>query len=134
MINLYDREVIAAEKVMQVLNAKVGSQMPMESFRREIIERFEEIGLIVDTFWHTTNVPGCFAPDIIIRDRCEPLRHGFDFDEHQWEVLGDKLGIDKDKSNKVIPFDVGLMHEQGLGKHSHAIADEEIHKVEKHHD
>jgi hypothetical protein len=134
MIDLYDREIIKAEKVMQALNDQVGKMLNLESFRKEIIERFEEIGLVVETVWHTTDIDGCFMPDIVIKDRCQPLTHGFDFEEHQWEVLGDKLGIDTDRDSKKIPFNPDLLHANGLGGHNHSTGDEEVHKVEKHHD
>lgn len=46
--DIHDSELERIEKVVQVLNDRTGQHRDREAFRREIIERFEEIGFGVD--------------------------------------------------------------------------------------
>lgn len=94
LIDIHDSEIIAAEGVLKKLNESSGKPRQMEPFRREIVERFESIGLKVAVKCWSTNVDGVFAFDIEIIDRCEPLRNGFDHDRQAWEVQTALLGID----------------------------------------
>jgi hypothetical protein len=46
-IDIYNEEFPRIEKVLQALNEKTGKMGDAEAYRREIIERFEGIGLVV---------------------------------------------------------------------------------------
>jgi len=94
LIDLYDHEFLGIEQVATALNASVGTRRNVESFRKEAVERFEELGLVVDVKGWYTDTPGLYAFDIEIVDRCERLRHGFDHDQQRHEVQTAMLGID----------------------------------------
>jgi hypothetical protein len=94
LIDLYDHEFPKIEKVVAALNAARGTLRDLESFRREAIERFEEIALVVTVQPYTTDQPGVIWFDIDIVGRCTALPHGFDHDQQSWEVQHAILGID----------------------------------------
>ena len=94
LIDLWDHEFFGIEKVATALNAAVGTNRNLESFRKEAVERFQELGLVVDVKGWYTDTPGLYAFDIEIIDRCEKLRHGFDHDQQRHEVQTGLLGID----------------------------------------
>lgn len=107
-IDLYDSEFPLIEGVLAKINDKSGKSVPLEAFRREIIGRFEEIGLVVAVRVYSTMDSGglplddVYAFDIDIYDRCE--RKPFDFDRMHYEVVNDVAGIEPDK--KGVHFDV----------------------------
>jgi hypothetical protein len=47
LLDLYDSDILAAEKVIEALSRKQRTSQNLESFRKEIVERFAEIGLVV---------------------------------------------------------------------------------------
>lgn len=99
-IDLYDSEFFDIENVLASLNQKQKKNVHLESFRREIIERFEDIGLIVRVKVYDTNVADVYAFDVDIYDRCEKL--DYDYDQQTWEVRKDILGIEPEKKDKLI--------------------------------
>lgn len=106
-IDLYDSEIISIEKVLEKLNEKQGRSIPLEAFRREIIERFEEIGLVVNVQVYSTADEGglplddLYAFDITISDRCE--RKPFDMDRQRYEVINDVAGIEPEMKGVTFP-------------------------------
>jgi hypothetical protein len=112
-IDLYDHEIIEAEKVLEALNEKRGKATNLEAFRKEIIGRFEEIGLVVDPKVWGTNQDDLYAFDIEIQGRCEP--HAFDYDRQVHEVTSDILEL-------LDPQDRGVIKSEKPGevpKHNH---------------
>lgn len=93
LIDLYDTDFFKIEAVAKRLNESVGKPREMEGFRREIVERFQEVGFVVGVKCWSTQQAGVFAFDIEITDRCEPLRSGFDHERQSWEVQNDVLGF-----------------------------------------
>jgi hypothetical protein len=91
LIDIYDSDLIRAEEVLRVLNEKSGKLKNLEEFRKEIIGRFEEIGLVVDPKVWTTTEEGVFAFDVEITGRCE--KHAFDYDRQVHEVTHDILEL-----------------------------------------
>lgn len=112
-IDLYDHEILEAEKVLAALNEKRAKVVNLEAFRQEIIGRFEEIGLeVVAKVWGT-NEEGLYAFDIEIQGRCEP--HAFDYDRQVHEVTSDILDLLPNQ-------DKGIIKSEKLGeqaKHTH---------------
>jgi hypothetical protein len=106
-IDLYDSEVLLIEGVLAKLNEKMGRHVQMEDFRKEIIGRFEEIGLIVGVMVYSTADAGglplddVYAFDITISDRCE--RKPFDYDRQRYEVINDVAGIEPEMKGVTIP-------------------------------
>lgn len=107
-LDLYDSEIPLIEEVLRKLNEKSAKYVPMEPFRKEIIGRFEEIGLVVSVKVYTTADEGglplddVYAFDIDIYDRCE--RKPFDWERMHYEVVNDVAGIEPDK--KGVKFEV----------------------------
>lgn len=130
MIDLYDRELLAAEKVAKKLLERTVLPRDVDAFSREIKERFEEIGFVVEVQWWSTNQDATYIPDIFIVERCAPLPHGFDFEEHGWEVRKDILGIDGFVQDKPTVFDPDNLHQLDKhdGSHQHH-GDEDAHSV-----
>ena len=73
LIDLYDSEILAAEKVLDRLHSSQRTSKNLESFRKEITERFAEIGLVVDVKVYTTNQEDVFGFDVEIIGRTEAL-------------------------------------------------------------
>lgn len=100
-IDLYDSEIPLIEEVLRKLNEKSGKHVPMEAFRKEIIGRFEDIGLVVHVRVYSTADAGglplddVYAFDIDIYDRCE--RKPFDIERMHYEVVNDVAGIEPEK-------------------------------------
>jgi hypothetical protein len=120
-IDLYDSEIILIEQVLGKINEKQGKTIPLEPFRREIIERFEEIGLVVIVQVYSTMDSGglplddVYAFDIMISDRCE--RKHFDMDRQRYEVVNDVAGIEPEM--KGITFKVPDYEPTISGDHPH---------------
>lgn len=115
-VDLMDSEVLKCERVIAKLNEKSQRWVDMEGFRKEIIERFQEIGLGVAVRVYTTNVDGCFAFDVDIDKR---LSGAFDPDQQVHEVTNDLLGLGEGgviKSADVIDM---AQHSHGGHGHSH---------------
>lgn len=116
-IELHDSDILRVEGVIKKLNEKSGQWVDMEGFRKEIIGRFQEIGLGVTTRVYTTNVDGCFAFDVDIDRRLEGT---FDPDRQVHEVTNDLLGLGEGgviKSADVLKMSEH-QHKHGHG-HSH---------------
>jgi hypothetical protein len=91
MIDLYDSEILAAEKVLEVLNKKQKTHMQLEDFRIEAIERFQDVGLEVDVKCYDTKEPGVYAFDLEILGRL--TKEEFDYEKMAHEVTTDILGV-----------------------------------------
>lgn len=113
MIDLYDSEILAAEKVLEALNEKRAKVVNLQGFQEEIVGRFEEIGLKVEPKVWATDQDGLFAFDIEIQGRCEP--HAFDYDRQVHEVTSDILDLLPGQDKGVIKS--GKLGEQA--KHTH---------------
>lgn len=90
-IELYDHEILAAEKVLEKLNEKQGKNVDLEDFRREAIDRFNAAGLVVDVKAYTTKLPGVFTFDMEILGRHS--REEFDYEKMAYEVTNDILDL-----------------------------------------
>ncbi len=91
IVDLYDHEILAAEGVLKALHEKQRSHQNLESFRKEIVERFAEIGLVVYAKIYETNQEGVFAFEVEIRGRTEAV--DWDPDQQVHEVVHDILDI-----------------------------------------
>lgn len=89
--NLLDSEVLKVESVLREINQKTGKSVNLEGFRKEIIGRFEDIGLKVQVRAYTSNEDGVYPFDIDIVDHCE--RKAFDYDRQVHEVTTDILDL-----------------------------------------
>lgn len=93
---IYDHEILDAEKVIEKLNQRAGGTgeqrklIDVENFRRETIERFHEAGLVVDVVVHETNIEKLYWWTIVIKGRVD-TKHAFDPDRMQHEVVNDIL-------------------------------------------
>lgn len=116
-IELYDSEFFAIEKVLAALNQKQKKNVNLESFRKEIIERFEDIGLIVRVKVYDTDQYKVYRFDIDIYDRCE--RKDYDYEKQTWEVRKDILGIEPEKKGVLleVPNDPKDTHTEETHNH-----------------
>ena len=90
-VDLMDTEILRVEKVTQALNQRQGKMgTNLEAFRKEIIERFADIGFKVDVKVYTTDQEGLYAFDIDITDR---LAGQFDPDRQVHDVTNDILEL-----------------------------------------
>lgn len=96
-IPLYDHDFFAIEEVAAKLHEKVGTRRDVEDYRREIIGRFEDIGLVVRTrVTVPADTPLGKPPEFVsftisIVDRCE--RKPFDHERQAHEVKADILDL-----------------------------------------
>lgn len=118
IIDIYDEEIPKIESVISKLNLSFSKPGDMESFRKETIERFQEIGFVVRVLVFESNEPGVYPFDIEIIGRTESLKHGFDFDKQQFAVVNDILDLKDAEKGKKVQFDPSLVHKSGNG-HKH---------------
>lgn len=90
LIDLNDSDIEKIGQVVAVLNARREHYVILEAFRREAIERFEDIGFKVDVKTWETNIEGVVLFEIEIQDR---LEGEFDPDKMVWEATTDYLGL-----------------------------------------
>ena len=91
LIDLYDSEILAAEKVLESLHESQRKSKNLEAFRKEIMGRFEEIGLRVDVKVWTTTQEGVFGFEVEIIGRTENVK--WDPDKMVHEVRTDILDL-----------------------------------------
>lgn len=114
LIDLHDSEILRIERVVNVLNERRGTSLPLEAFRREIIERFaEQAGLKVNVKVFTTTQEGLYAFTVEIIDR---LGGEFDPDRQVHEVTNDLLELGEGGVIKTQVTDSGL---HVVGGHAH---------------
>jgi hypothetical protein len=91
-INLYDTEVLAIEKMAEKLRTAVGTARNLEAFRREVSQRFDEIGLVarVAVYEQQTRQGPVYFPEITIVGR--HAARSFDHDQMRHEVQRNVIG------------------------------------------
>ncbi len=121
--DVLDSEILQIEKVMEVLKARSQNQMRnLDDFQREIKERFQDIGFIVDVVWYETNLADVKMPEIVIKGRTEAK--AFDRDKMTHEVTSDILGLGdggviKTDKDKVAQMMDGTYKGNASGVHQH---------------
>ena len=113
LIDLNDADILSLEAVLRVLNARVGERLPLEAFRKEIVERFGDAGFKVDVKVWTTDAEGVFAFDIQIQDR---VSGQFDPDQMVYETTRDVLGLG---TEGFIKSDGGVLLPKSTHVHQH---------------
>lgn len=119
-IDILDSEVLQIEKVLNLLKTRSALPRNYEDFSREIKERFQDIGFVVDVVWYHTNVDGVKMPEIVIKARTE--RKVFDRDQMVHEVTSDILGFGEGGVIKTDKEKVAAMQDgsyQGSAKDVH---------------
>lgn len=91
-MDVHDSEINMIHEILGVLRRRSASVRNYDDFQREIIDRFERIGFVVDVRWYETDVPGVLMPEINISNRTEK-GYVFDRDKQVAEVTGDLLGL-----------------------------------------
>lgn len=120
-IDLYDSEVLAIEQVYLLLQEKAreGSH-DYDAFDREIKERFQDIGFVVDVVWYHSQIESVKIPEIVVKARIE--RGEFDRDRMVHEVTNDLLGTGEGGVIKTDPAMIKAMEDgsyKGQGGHKH---------------
>lgn len=111
IVNLYDSEFLAAEKVWKLLQEKAqGRAVDRDALHREIRERFLEIGLVVRVNWYQggelmpdgtlRELEGVYVPEISIQSRTE-TKGQFDHDKMAWEVQNNILELPGQTKGKI---------------------------------
>lgn len=111
IINLYDSEILRAEKVWGLLREKAsGRSVDRDALNREIKQRFEDIGLVVGVKWFTggtpgpggvlVEVPGLMIPEIEIRARTQRTGE-FDHEQMAHEVQNNILELPGQEKGKI---------------------------------
>lgn len=113
--DLTDSDILRIEEVIQIINERQGQYQVLESFRKEIIERFAEAGFKVDVRAFTTNQEALYSFDIEIQDR---LAGEFDPDKMVYEATHDILDLGTKGVIKTETDDDGNIRPQGHG-HKH---------------
>ncbi len=118
-VDLYDSEVIAVRGVIEALNqTRHTKATTVEGWRREIIQRFEDVGLKVRVTLHeieevevgTGVSPGQIMTSITIVGRLDEMKVGdFDHDRKGHEVRSNILGLDQPgATGKAAPITVPM--------------------------
>ncbi len=116
LLDLYDDEILAAEKVLKRLHAKQRTSQNLEAFRKEIVERFAEIGLDVFAKIYDTNEEGVYSFEVEIRGRTVELKQ-YDFDKQVHEVTTDILDLLPNSEKGQTIKTSGLIVPGGTHKH-----------------
>ena len=101
MIDIYDSEIDKILAVQHALQQRAKEKMRnYGDFEREIKERFEDIGFIVQVTWFNYAVNGVTQtlsamPEVTITSRCDP-KFVFDPDQMVHEVTSNLLDIPGD--------------------------------------
>lgn len=93
LVELNDSDILKIEPVLQVLNTRGGQRADLESFRKEILERFGAIGFGVDVFVYEAETHGremIYVYKIEIQRRLEGQ---FDPNQQVAEVTRDILDL-----------------------------------------
>lgn len=110
IVNLYDSEFLAAEKLWEFLKGKFEAKhVDRDAMHQEILDRFRDIGLVVRINWFQGGVfndkgvleavPNLYVPELSIQRRVE-TKGQFDHDKMAWEVQNNILelpGVEKGK-------------------------------------
>lgn len=121
VLDIYDHEVLAIERVLGELNAKArDKKLNYNDFEREIRDRFAAIGFEVDVNWYTFSVGGveqedAAMPEITVTGRAE--KTDWDPDRQVHEAVNNILQLPgQDGWIKTSPEAVGrLMRGKGRG-------------------
>lgn len=115
-VDLYDSEVIAVRGVIEALNqTRHTKATSVEGWRREIVQRFEDIGLKVRVVLHeieevevgTGVTPGQILTSITIVGRLDEMKVGeFDHDRQKHEVRSNILGVDQPEATGTAPISI----------------------------
>jgi len=119
-LDVHDSEVNEIHRVLDILRRRSTSARNYDDFQREIIERFAEIGFVVDVRWYETDQPGTLIPDINISARTEK-NFVFDRDRQSHEVVNDLLGLGEGGVIKVDKDTMKALEEgtyKGQGSHA----------------
>ena len=98
MIDIYDSEIDKIIACQDALQQRAKEKMRnYGDFEREIKERFEDIGFIVQVVWHNYSINGVAQamsamPEVTITGRCDP-KFAFDPDQMVHEVTSNLLDI-----------------------------------------
>jgi hypothetical protein len=91
LLDLYDSEVLAIEKVADWMKAQQRTPRHLDSFVRESENRFAEAGFKARVKTYSTNEDGTFAFEVEILDRLD--RRAFDYDRQVHEVTNNLLEL-----------------------------------------
>jgi hypothetical protein len=80
LVNILDSEIKELQGVHQTLEGRTYKSHNLAAFEREIVERFQEIGFVVDVKWYQTNIASVAPED-------------FDHEKMAHEVVSNVLGL-----------------------------------------
>ena len=89
-IELNDSDILRLEGPFRLLQARQGQSLNLEAFRQEILERFGNVGFVVDVKVWSTNLDKVYLFEVEILRRIEGM---FDPDQMVHEVTNDILGL-----------------------------------------
>lgn len=118
-LDVYDHEIIEIEKVLGILKERSQGRRNYDDFQREIKERFQDIGFVVDVVWYETDSAEIKMPEIVLKRRIEA--HVFDRDKMTHEVTNDLLGMGEGGVIKTNKEQVAQMMDgsyKGSGSHA----------------
>lgn len=92
IVDILDSEVIAIEQVYLILQGRTAVSRRYEAFDREIHQRFNEIGFIVDVKWFETDQRDVQNPEITVIGRIDGPAE-FDHDQMRHEIVHDVLDL-----------------------------------------
>lgn len=119
LLNILDSEVADLQRVHGELENRTYKSHNLAAFEREIVERFQEVGFLVDVKWYETSAEGVFSPVVEVIGRCQPLKPGeFDHDQMRHEVVNNVLGLPQEDAG-IIKTPERWTEEQAKEIHKH---------------
>ena len=109
-----------ADDLLNILDSEAQQQrhsrQDLEALRREVVDKFAEIGFVVNVKCYETNEDEVYAFDFEVIGRCDPK--AFDFDRMVHEVTHNLLG-DKTAEEGFIRPDAAEERRAAHHKHKH---------------
>ncbi len=102
LVNILDSEIKELQRVQGILAERTFKSHNLAAFEREIVERYQEIGFVVDVKWYETNAPGVSSPVVEVIGRCTPVAaEDFDHEKMAHEVVNNVLGLPEEDAGVI---------------------------------
>lgn len=102
---IHDSDILEMEKVYRWMVDQQHKRRDLEKFRQEVIERFHQVGFVVNVLTYDTDQPEVYSFDVEVLRKVE--RKAFDYDKQVHEVVNNLLDL-PDQAGGWIKADAGM--------------------------
>lgn len=102
---IHDSDILEMERVYRWMVDQQHKRRDLENFRREVIERFHQVGFVVNVLTYNTDQPEVYSFEVEVLRKVE--RKAFDYDKQVHEVVNNLLEL-PDQDGGWIKADAGM--------------------------